>query len=939
MFREANLLIGRLLRGAGSGAPRHVEQLDARLVLSVGFESLGVVASDYGPVVSADFDDDGDIDFATSSGSRNGIELLNIFLNNGSGGFSGPTEYHYGFAIPFATDPPLIASDLDNDGDADIVAMGAGVFENRGDGTFENGTPLVGFGITATQAAVLNFDNNNLPDMVFVNQAGQVTIAINQGGFNFTLGPQAQVDATDKLVGVGRVNNDSRDDLVFWDEAGESVFTLLSTTLNLSTGPTRNGVETRPIAAYTNPDSFIDLVWVSGTGADAAIEGSFGAVSGFGAVTTRRDADSFGYTRVDSLADVDNDGKDDLLVLRENATTREWAAILGTGAGEWDGIAARIVQVPLGGSPGSVLPVDVTGEDRADVLHFDGSQIRVLRSVIGPAIGVFAGPSGEQVPGRNIAMGVGGLSEASGRDITAVRFYMDSNGNGRLDQKDALLGTATPAGTAAALVAPLPDGGPAGEVKFFAVAEDAVAMSTPSETTLTLWTRVFFPEGWRDINNVNEHVPIVNDNDVPVQVRVVLRYETGERDQVYIEDTIPARSRWGFTTAERGNQNYAVRPDEGYAIEVQSSLPIGAQLARYDTFGVSGGGAGPGGQGESFTNVSANRWAFPDVSTRTLDFLLFYNPFGTTANVTITFTNNGGSQVQITRTIEGFRRSGAALQLENVLTGLTDYSAVVESDQPIAASHSRYQPGTGRGLVSLGQPLDVAGRSVRTFAIIGLEFRDGMSHRTTLFNPSDAPISVDIRGDYDNGDPSLRTIVLNPLQRLSINLEDDAPGTAASGFYRITSTGEVHVANESIDADRGDSLETGAASFAATRWGIGDGWLDPNSLGENSEAVLSIYNPSEEDQIVTLRFLFLDGTSTTTQVTVGAGTGSNVKLHETSALVDRPNLNWYSTVVSAASPIVVSMTHWDLYQPGGWTTLGSPLAAPVALEAPTGIGG
>ena len=50
-----------------------------------------------------------------------------------------------------------------------------------------------------------------------------------------------------------------------------------------------------------------------------------------------------------------------------------------------------------------------------------------------------------------------------------------------------------------------------------------------------------------------------------------------------------------------------------------------------------------------------------------------------------------------------------------------------------------------------------------------------------------------------------------------------------------------------------------------------------------------------------------------------------------SELAAKPNLLWFGTSVEAAMPIVASLSHFDGLQPGGWSSLGTPMAGVVAL--------
>jgi hypothetical protein len=434
---------------------------------------------------------------------------------------------------------------------------------------------------------------------------------------------------------------------------------------------------------------------------------------------------------------------------------------------------------------------------------------------------------------------------------------------------------------------------------------------------------------------------MVNDNDFPVRYRVVIRYEFGDRDLIFEEGTIPPKVRWGITTTLAGQpQSFSpVRPDIGYAFEVQTSAPIGAVLARYDTFNVPGFRAG---QGESFTYVTANTWVLPAMTNRTLDFVLLYNPFPTTANVELEFHSTGIQPVTLLRTVEGFRRSGAALQLEPTLLPGRDWSLIIRSDQPIVASQSAYDPQAGRAIASLAQPLDgpgVIGTGTNSL-ISAVPIAGAGQNLATFFNPGTTPTQVRVQGRFEgsNAPNTLLTIDLAPKQRLVQNLGSLAPSNAQTATFRITAPQAVAVSTETFDLSTNDSSQLPAATFASKSWGFGDGYLNFNGLGTTFSETLTIFNPGSEAIDVTIRFLFSDQSPSTASVSVLPDSSLTLRLESLTELTDRQVLNWFSTVVSAAQPIIVAQTHRDQSQPGIWKTLGSPLDSVLEIPLPPTTG-
>lgn len=132
-------------------------------------------------IAAGDFDGDGVPDLAVAN--IRGDEAVSIFIGNGDGSFR--EAVHYGNGYPDYSDPcSIVLSDLNGDGDQDIVVVNSGMgnlsfFLGKEEGLFK--TPMhYGVASTPYSAAVDDFNEDGHPDVVAVNYYDNaVTVLIN----------------------------------------------------------------------------------------------------------------------------------------------------------------------------------------------------------------------------------------------------------------------------------------------------------------------------------------------------------------------------------------------------------------------------------------------------------------------------------------------------------------------------------------------------------------------------------------------------------------------------------------------------------------------------------------------------------------------------------------------------------------------------------------
>jgi hypothetical protein len=434
------------------------------------------------------------------------------------------------------------------------------------------------------------------------------------------------------------------------------------------------------------------------------------------------------------------------------------------------------------------------------------------------------------------------------------------------------------------------------------------------------------------------------------------------------------------TTSERNNFNLPGRVGVPYAIEMQSSAPLAAMLVRYDrNFAVSGQSPGVG---ESFTSTTSTRWALADVRRgqfgvssdapveieTTTSYILLYNASPQATPVQVRFFRNGQQIAVATRNVDALRRGGVNLDDVPELASISGpLSVAIESYLPIAASlttYSRRTPGPGgsgtatsQASMSLASPFSdqATATSVLTPGIptrgpgaIASEPPGSVSGQIRLFNPTNVERTVTITARVDDAfrsgnpaaDEEVATIVI-PAFGLT-GFSSSLRGNAALGLLRLPPASVRVASNGPIIASalesRGvqssrpsEANSTLSSPIAATRWAFGDGFRHSGSFQNRSEETLFLANTAGVAQDVTLRFYSPSAGTITTTINLSANGMRAVNVFALPELAGVANLLWFGISVEAAQPIVAGLSHFDGLQPGGWSSLGTPMGGIVSL--------
>jgi len=422
-----------------------VEQLEQRQLLTFATAVDYSVGTNPQGLVSADFNNDGQLDLATANAGNNSVTVL---LGNGQGGFD--TANHF---ITGPSPRAMAAGDFDDDGNLDLATIGflsaMSVLHGNGDGTFQIpvDTPIHG-GSLAVAAGDFNTDGRS--DLVYTladstnweNPAVAVMLADGMGGFTHLYANELGGAWSPVGLAVGDLNGDGRLDVVTANDDAGSVSVLLGNgngtlsysagSSDFSTGPSPQAVA---VGDFTG-DGIPDLV-AAGQTVDI-LPGRSGGTFGS---PIRHSATSTGITSV-AAADFNGDGKLD--VVTANPADGTVSLLLGNGNGT---LAAPLDQA-AGFTPQAIAVGDLNADGFPDVASANSGSNSVsvlLNGVTGPIaspslrigdINVVEGNTGTRTAEFQVV-----LSTASTQSVTVQ--YATAHGTAAATDYQSASGTIT----------------------------------------------------------------------------------------------------------------------------------------------------------------------------------------------------------------------------------------------------------------------------------------------------------------------------------------------------------------------------------------------------------------------------------------------------------------------------------------------------------------
>ncbi len=458
-------------------------------------------------------------------------------------------------------------------------------------------------------------------------------------------------------------------------------------------------------------------------------------------------------------------------------------------------------------------------------------------------------------------------------------------GLGRQDL-DAQFTPGNPTGTTFNNVPVTPDfNGGVGATDFTLVRlNDIEVIKNPGQTAYFQYSTIY-PEGKRGANII-EFLDLGNMGDATNQVQVLVRYETGDRDGIAFNGTLPIAQRTRLTMSHfQSSTLNLVRAGVPYTIEVRSTLPIAASITRREGVGSSGEGA--------FTPTPANlptnamtAWHFAAGDKGPLNLAsvrwVGLNDQPQTINVEI-YPEGVATPITASYALNPFRAGGVAA--DTLVTGLADgtrYSVRVFSTQPFVAALTREKlNGNGIGVDDMDAALGaLAGGRPRGFlAGARLPSAAGTEAHVDFFysNPNVSFVNVQLTFFLNNGTTVNTSVNLSAANRRARLDLTQVAGLPRNQYFsiRYQATGNVNVA-AMYTANAGfDQLATPFTTATTGTVLIGDGFYNPAQPAGTIGEAISLFNPfsrSDGAQFYQLLFRFSDGT----QIAYPSGIGGTL---------------------------------------------------------------
>ena len=461
---------------------------------------------------------------------------------------------------------------------------------------------------------------------------------------------------------------------------------------------------------------------------------------------------------------------------------------------------------------------------------------------------------------------------------------------------------------------------------------------------------LYYPEGYAN-SRANTFVPIINAQQESVRVVVIARYENtnfapdvlfdSATDNPASNGLVPPTIRGGVTITRpdlyaagdsaRVRSEFTgrlgVRKDTPFALEIRSSLPVGATMSHYD-FGIV--------TGQSFISQTSSTWTFAEGEKNPgiTDVITVYNPSSISIKVSMTvYPRSGAAPFTVLGLLGAGRRGGWNLAAFNdAQVPLGKFGIRIDADQPIVAALTHFDSNNRQGYGAVGLPSLGATSGGTGSGQVGLA---ATRENIAIFNPGTQTSQVTINFAFSNGSALRRTVNVSPGRSSSINvlnLTGFPQGLAYGVTYTSTQPVTLSMPSYTSSASSGTTL----TDQGATQWLFGEGFRPLR--GNTTAEYVRIYNPAAIDTTVEITLSFTDGTSEKFRRTVPSRTTASYNLFDFVTGTRRdpgtsPGVgSFFGTRITAPTPIIAFLSHTDTFLGGGFGLLGTPIGTTGAVN-------